>query len=63
MDCPQYIRRLNRGELAQLSGVCTRTVERLIRRDPTFPKPLRVSRRRLWIEGDVLIWLASRKFA
>ncbi len=59
MDC----RLLTLPEIARLYRSSQRTIEYIIRRDPTFPKPLRVSRRRLWVEADILGWLASRRAA
>jgi predicted DNA-binding transcriptional regulator AlpA len=54
-------RLLTVGQVASRLNVCTRQVYRLLRRDPTFPQPVRKSAKLVrWREADLNAWIAAQ---
>ena len=52
---------LSYGQVAALLGVCRKTVERRVRRDPKFPKPVTVGTDRIhrFHRSEVEKWIAD----
>ena len=54
-------RLLNVGQVASRLNISTRQVYRLLRRDPTFPQPVRKSAKLVrWREADLNAWIAAQ---
>lgn len=50
------------SEVCRLTGVSRATVWRLVKLDPAFPRPFKVSAAiTAWDEKDVFAWLAAKK--
>lgn len=51
-------------DVAALLGASPSTVRRLVRDDPSFPRPRQLGRRMTrWVRGDVEAWITSRPAA
>jgi predicted DNA-binding transcriptional regulator AlpA len=47
-----------------MTGFSTATIYRLLRDDPTFPRPRQLGRRMTrWVRSEVVDWVASRPAA
>ena len=60
---PDEIQLLPIGRVAHAFGCSTRSIDRYLRRDPAFPKPIKASdasSRRLWLKSEIDRYIAAR---
>jgi predicted DNA-binding transcriptional regulator AlpA len=61
---PQVDRFINVKQLCELTGIGRSLAYELIASDPAFPKPRKLSERRIgWRLSEVLAWIESRDLA
>jgi predicted DNA-binding transcriptional regulator AlpA len=56
-DTPTVPAGLNNRQAAALVGVCEETLKAMCDRDPTFPRPVKMGRRRVWDRASLLAYL------
>ena len=53
---------VRKPEAARITGLSATTLWRLSRKDPTFPKPVRLTPQATgWFESELRLWLQSRR--
>ncbi len=60
----QSIKTISYQKLAEATGLSTRSLRDIQRRDPRFPTPIQIGRRKIaYFEHEVYAWLETRRIA
>lgn len=59
-ECPDVLLRAN--DVQRVMGICRTTLYNLLDKDPTFPRPVKLTKKAIaWPQNEILEWIEEKK--